>query len=86
MVQEQYLKREEDEQARSTDRPVTKLLAAPKKFEGHTTEDVVLKHWPDLYGFRGHLPEYADVYYLNTWEFQMLWEVRRLPAPTKATK
>ena len=82
----QYLKREEDEQARSTDRPVIKLLAAPRKLEGHTTDDIVLKHWPDLYGFRGHLPEYADVYYLNPWEFQMLWEVCRLPAPAKATK
>ena len=43
--------------------------------------EVYLKYFPDLYGYRGHLPEALPVYYLNPWEFLMWWEVKRLPKP-----
>ena len=65
---------------------VVKLLAAPAQGKAREEEHLVVKHFPDLYGFRGHLPEYKDVYYLNPWEFLMLWEVRRLPEPTETTE
>ena len=65
---------------------MVKLLAAPPPGKAGEEEHLVVKHFPDLYGFRGHLPEYKDVYYLNPWEFVMLWEIRRLPKPVETAE
>ena len=72
----------EDAMHRRTAGIVLKLLPSQAMQERMDDEEVLLKYLPDLYGFRGFLPGYEDVYYLNAWEFLMLWEVRRLPAPS----
>jgi hypothetical protein len=82
----QLVKRLEDEMTRKAERSVSKLLAAPQEGKEKDAESILVKHLPDLYGFRGFLPDCKDVYYLNPWEFLMLWEVRQLPRPTTIAK
>ena len=81
----QLVKRLDDEMNRTAERTAVKLLPVHVKSEKLGEDDLVLKHFPDLYGYRGYLPEYAPVYYLNPWEFIMLWEIARLPRPAKKT-
>jgi hypothetical protein len=84
----QCVKRLEEEMNRQAKRVATKLLPTPRsKTVTPAKEDaMVLKYYPELYGFRGPLATHEAVYYLNMWEFLMLWEVRRLPKPTKKGK
>ena len=77
----QLLQRLEDEMQRTSSRPIRKVLPAPPETGKAKEEEVVLKHFPDLYGYRGCLPHYKDVFYLNAWEFLKLWEIRLLPKP-----
>ena len=79
----QLVKRLDDEMNRIAERTAVKLLPVHVKSEKIGDDDLVLKHFPDLYGFRGYLPDYAPVYYLNPWEFIMLWEIARLPRPAE---
>lgn len=61
---------------------IRKVIPATSTINNNgTAEDVILRYFPDLYGYRGHLPEAAPVYYLNPWEFLMWWEVKPLPKP-----
>ena len=62
---------------------VTKVLPRPSASEAES-EDVIIKHYPDLYGYRGPRDSHKDVFYLNAWEFLMLWEVKILPKPASA--
>ena len=39
-----------------------------------------LRHYEDLYGYRGNNHE---VFYLNAWEFLMLWKCLPLPRPQR---
>ena len=71
----QLVRRLEDEMQRANN-TVTKVIPS-----SDAKDDVVMKHFPDLYGYRGRLPEQEDVYYLNAWEFLMLWETCMLPKP-----
>ena len=79
----QLVQRLDDEMQRQEQRVMLKMLPSQKMQEKMSDDDVMLKHYPDLYGFRGKLPENKDVYYLNPWEFLMLWDVQRLPPPNK---
>ena len=54
-------------------KPVT-----PAKATRRSTPDQ-LYDFDDAYGYRPNRP--LDVYYLNPWEFLMLWEVRQMPKP-----
>ena len=77
----QLLRRLDAEMHQAGERSVAKILPVKKKADTTSEDDVVVRHFEDLYGFRGYLPDYKDVYYLNAWEFVMLWQVRRLPKP-----
>ena len=74
----QLVQRLEDEMHRRKERVVVKLMPKKKNItdEEHG-ENLVIKHMPDLYGYRGCLPSYKDVYYLSAWEFMTLWEIKR---------
>lgn len=72
----QLVQRLEDELVRKPQRMQRKGLPTRRyETKDPTTENVVLQHFPDLYGYRG---EHPAVFYLNPWEFAMLWEIRRL--------
>ena len=45
--------------------------------------DVLVRRFVDYYGYRGSHPA---VYYLNPWEFVMLWDVVPLPRPKAPSK
>ena len=77
----QLVARLEAEMKRVAEQPVSKAVNAPRQGKRRPGEELVLRHFPDLYGYRGNLPEAAAVYYLNPWEFVMLWDVMRLPTP-----
>ena len=79
----QFVKKLEHEMGRTRTQSVQKLLAVPTNKPSGWEEDVVLKYIPELYGFRGHLPIYKDVYYLSPWEFLKWWNIKRLPKPAK---
>ena len=79
----QLVKRLDDETSRVVERTAVKLLPVIAKSEKTGEDDLVLRHFPDLYGYRGYLPDYKAVYYLNAWEFVMLWEIVRLPRPAE---
>jgi len=66
----------ESEQNKSEGRTYTKAL--PVKDAKTKVQDVSLKQFDDLYGFRG---QNENVYWLSPWEFLMLWECLRLPKP-----
>ena len=77
----QLIRKSEHEMTRPSTRSVLKLLAAPRQQGKESEADVILKYFPELYGFRGNLPAYKDVYYLSPWEFLEWWDVKRLPKP-----
>ena len=74
----QLVQREELEMSRKETGAVTKRLPAPKTTEDDSN-DIIIRHFPDLYGYRGPRDSHADVYFLNSWEFLSLWEVKILP-------
>ena len=80
------VQRLEDEIKRSRAHTVQKVVQAPTRSQAKDACCLVLRHFPDLYGYRGGLPEATEVYYLSPWEFLVLWEVRRLPAPPAGQK
>ena len=82
----QLVKRLDDEMNRVAQRTAVKLLPVRVTAETKGEADLVLRHFPDLYGYRGYLPDYEAVYYLNAWEFIMLWEISRLPRPAKVPR
>ena len=78
----QLVRRLEDEMQRTSRSTVRKVLPSPSDEKSLQDTEIILRHFPDLYGYRGSLPENKEVFYLNAWEFLMLWEVRRLPRPS----
>jgi hypothetical protein len=50
------------------------------------SDEVWLRHFPDLYGYRGHNSKNSGVFLLSPWEFVMFWECCKLPPPTKNSK
>ena len=79
----QLVERLESEMSRKEAGTVTKRLPAPKTTKDDSN-DVVIRHFPDLYGYRGPRDSHKDVYFLNPWEFLSLWEVKVLPANAAA--
>ena len=79
----QLLAKLEHEMSKTTTASVTKVLPRSKTAAA-ADDDVVIRHFPDLYGYRGPRGTHKDVFYLNPWEFLMLWEVKVLPKPTHA--
>ena len=77
----QLVARLEEELKKTAKTSVRKVLIPPRSTL-EKEKELFLRHFPDLYGFRGGLPDNEAVYYLNPWEFAALWEVRRLPEPT----
>ncbi len=68
----QLVARLDAEMKRTKEQSVRKVVpAATKGHDQGKAADVVLRYFPDLYGYRGRLPEAAPVYYLNAWEFLM---------------
>ena len=45
-----------------------------------------LRHYPDLYGYRGCNQHNTGVFLLSPWEFVTHWECIKLPAPAKGHK
>ncbi len=76
------VQRLEAEKSQREDRVLTKVL--PSMQGDVPTEDIYLKCFDDMYGFRGKNEGYGKhVFYLNPWEFIMLWEIKPLPRPRK---
>ena len=79
------MQRLDDEMQRKPVRVTVKLMPRKKNIADEKyEEDHVIKHMADLYGFRGCLPEYKDVFYLNAWEFLTIWKIKRLPPHLRA--
>ena len=76
----QLLAKLEHEMSKATSATVTKVLPPPRAGETET-EDVIIKHF---HGYRGPRHSHKDVFYLNAWEFLMLWEVKILPKPAQS--
>ena len=49
----QLVQRLEHEMSSTAKSTVTKILPTPKTATEETTDDVIIRHFPDLYGFRG---------------------------------
>jgi len=71
------VQRLEQEQKRTPERECWK--AVPANTETDTTEEVWLRHFPDLYGYRGNNMKNPGVFLLSPWEFLMFWECLKLP-------
>ena len=82
----QLVRRLDDEMRRTSERVVLKVMPVVSKGTGKDDDDddVVVKHFTDLYGYRGSLVHNEPVFYLNPWGFLMLWEIVRLPPPSKS--
>ena len=74
----ELVRRLETEEKRALDAEYRKTV--PKNNNYGSGSEVALKHFTDIYGYRGNN---AMVYYLNPWEFLTLWEVLQLPKPMK---
>ena len=70
-----------EEEMRNSSSSIRKIIP-PSKAKQASADELFLKHFPDLYGFRATPSTNRSVYYLNPWEFVSLWEVRRLPPPS----
>ena len=76
------LQRLEAERRRDEDRVLTKVL--PTMDSDVPSEELYLKCFDDIYGFRAQNEGFGKhVFYLNPWEFVMLWEVKPLPKPRR---
>jgi hypothetical protein len=59
------------------------LKAVPPVGGTAPTSEVFLRQFDDLYGYRG---DNENIYYLNPWEFLMLWETLPLPKPSQSRR
>ena len=76
------VQRLEAERSRDEDRVLTKVL--PKMDSAVPSEELFLKCFDDIYGFRAKNTGFGKhIFYLNPWEFIMLWEVKALPKPRR---
>ena len=74
------LRRHEAERSCESTRNIKKQL--PAKGDSEPAEDLYLRCFDDVYGFRArNLGKGRHLYFLNPWEFLMLWECKRLPPP-----
>ena len=74
------LRRYESEISEKPSRDLRKVL--PKVGDKEVDEDLYLRCFDDIYGFRGKNEGFSrHVFFLNPWEFLMLWECKPLPKP-----
>jgi len=74
------LRRYESELAEKPSRSIQKVL--PKVGAEEPDEEMYLRCFDDLYGFRGKNEGFSrHVYFLSPWEFVMLWKCVPLPKP-----
>ena len=77
----QLVKRLEDE--KSSKQSWTRSKVVPVRKGTCDNKPISLMHFEDIYGFRGPDPR---VYFLNPWEFFMLWQVEKLFPPSEKPK
>ena len=77
----QLIQRLDDETKRLEAHTVRKVVRAPNAAKLQAGSELLLRHFPDHYGYRGGLPDAFEVYYLSPWQFLIHWEVKKLPAP-----